>query len=108
MEFHFSYKDLKVEISEYIKNPLNTDFVVHCPELFENDHLLDLCTEDEDYRKRSLIEIQKVIDITRRLKDFLPNSNKKPFIVTNVGGFSLNKPLDTTIRENLYKNLSRS
>ncbi|EKO08644.1 N-acetylneuraminate synthase family protein [Leptospira interrogans] len=108
VEFHFSYKDLKVEISEYIKKPLNTDFVVHCPELFENDHLLDLCTEDEDYRKRSLIEIQKVIDITRRLKDFFPNSNKKPFIVTNVGGFSLNKPLDMTIREKLYRNLSRS
>ena len=41
---------------------------------------MDLATPDNDYRKKSIIETQKVVDITRSLKKFFPKT-KKPLIV---------------------------
>lgn len=87
VEFHLSYKDLDFDIDQFFDEHHSIDFVVHSPELFENDHTLDLCSLNEDYRKQSIKELQRVIDISRKLrKYFTPSSNT--LIVTNVGGFT--------------------
>ncbi len=87
IEIHLSYKDLELDFKEYITTPLNVSLVVHCPELFEGDHTLDLCSLNEGYRTRSIAEMQRVIDLTKELKTYF--NNKEPVcIVTNVGGFS--------------------
>jgi N-acetylneuraminate synthase len=109
VEFHLSYKDLNVNISDFIKARYeNLDFVVHSPELFENDHLLDLCTDDLAYRKKSILEMQKVINVTRKLKDFFPSANLNPLIVVNVGGFTLHNSMSKDKRKSLYQNLMDS
>ena len=59
LEFHFSFKDLDEKIEDHMTNKLNLDFIVHSPDLFEGDHLLNLCAEDESYRKRSVHELQR-------------------------------------------------
>ena len=41
---------------------------------------MDLATPDENYRKHSIKETQKIIDITRKLKLLFPKT-KKPLIV---------------------------
>jgi len=101
-EFHLSYRDLELNIHEVFQQEMTVDFIVHCPELFSGDHLIDLCSESEKYRKKSLVEMQRVIDLTRGLKTFFPKT-KRPLIVTNVGGFSMNDHIPTSERNCLYK-----
>ncbi len=84
VEFHLSYKDLEVDIRQFVDEQLDLDFVVHSPELFEGDHTLDLCSLDETYRQRSIEELQRVIEVTKQLRPYFKRS-VKPLIVTNVG-----------------------
>ncbi len=73
LEFHLSYKDLGEDITHYLQEPLDYDLVVHAPELFAGDHILDLCSPDEAYRQHSVAELARVIEITRKLQPyFLP------------------------------------
>lgn len=107
LEFHLSYKDLEEDIEKYFVEPLNLDFIVHSPELFSGDHILDLCTSDETYRRHSISELQKVVDITRRLKPFFKRSNR-PLIIVNVGGFTQNAPLKESEVNIYYERLVNS
>jgi sialic acid synthase SpsE/sugar phosphate isomerase/epimerase len=106
-EFHLSYKDLELSIHKFFKNTLPIDFVVHCPEMFSGDHIIDFCDSSEKYRTRSIDEMQKVIDLTRELKTYFPKT-KKPLIVTNIGGFSMNGHKAVSDRIHLYDMLSDS
>ena len=87
-EFHLSYSDMELDISKFLCGPYKNEFVVHAPELFEGSMLLDLATPDDKYRNQSIKYMQKVIDITRELKNYFPKT-EKPMIVTNIGGFSM-------------------
>jgi N-acetylneuraminate synthase len=89
LEFHLSYKDMELDPADFLDpNGYDLDFVVHSPELFAGEHLLDLCSEIPDYRARSMRELQRVIEITRNLKRFFRKS-VRPLIVINAGGFTL-------------------
>lgn len=101
LEFHLSYKDMEQDIHQYFDQAYDLDLVVHSPELFAGDHLLDLCSRDQNYRQRSIRELQRVIDITRSLKPFF-NKASRPCIVTNIGGFTIDAPLHLSQRSQLY------
>lgn len=109
LEFHFSYKDLDVDFHKFFdkKNPLNYYLAVHAPELFAGDHTLDLCSLDESYRKHSISELQRVIDITNQLKQYFPKT-KKPCIVVNCGGFTSNGFLNNQEKDLRYSILEKS
>lgn len=89
VEFHLSYQDLDLKISDFLCGEQSIDFAVHAPELFAGDHVLDLTSQDDTYRERSIYELQRVCDITLKLKEFFPKT-KRPIIVVNAGGFSSN------------------
>lgn len=91
-EFHLSYSDMELELDDYLQGQYPMGFVVHAPELFAGSRLMDLASPDETYRLDSLRETQRVIDITRALKRFFPRT-KRPMIVANVGGFTMDAPL---------------
>jgi N-acetylneuraminate synthase len=101
LEFHLSYKDLEQDIGQYFDRAYDLDLVVHSPELFAGDLVLDLCSLDKTYRQHSIKELQKVIEITRALKPFFKRATQ-PCIVTNIGGFSLDAPLPASKRRELY------
>ncbi|MFL2999376.1 MAG: N-acetylneuraminate synthase family protein [Cytophagales bacterium] len=101
-EFHLSYKDMDLEINNFLDLKYNSGFVVHAPELFKNSHLMDLASPDELYRKNSIRETQRVIDLTIRLNKFFP-SEKKPLIVANIGGFSMDKPIPKKQKNKYYE-----
>jgi sialic acid synthase SpsE len=84
LEFHLSYKDLDEKLEQYFTQEYDLQLVVHSPELFAGDHLLDLCSIDDDYRQHSLQEMQRVIALTRSLSHFFKRSIR-PLIITNVG-----------------------
>ena len=107
LEIHLSYNDMDLNFKEYIQEPLDIGLVIHSPELFEGDHTLDLCSLDDAYRKRSIIEIQRVIDLTRELSESFSNSGPT-CIVTNVGGFSHDSHIESSQFDELYKVLEDS
>lgn len=101
-EFHLSYSDMDLDPAQFLKGPYDCGFVIHAPELFKGSHLMDLATPDEAYRKYSLEETQKVINITRALKKYFPNE-KRPQIVANIGGFSMDGPFNEKILPSYYE-----
>ena len=106
-EFHFSYSDMELNPENFLTGEYDFDFVVHAPELFSNSRLMDLASPDEDYRKFSILETQRLIDITRNLKKFFPNTSR-PMIVANVGGFTMDETLDSTVIPEYYKRFEKS
>ena len=92
IEFHLSYSDMERDPAAYLSGTYDLGFVVHAPELFAGSKLMDLATADEGLRRYSLEQTQAVIDITRGLKKFFPKT-KRPPIVANIGGFTMDEPL---------------
>ncbi|MEK9762470.1 MAG: N-acetylneuraminate synthase family protein, partial [Deltaproteobacteria bacterium] len=106
-EFHLSYSDMDLNPGDYLDGTYDCDFVVHAPELFAGSHLMDLASPEETYRRFSLTETQRVIDITRSLKKFFPKT-QRPMIVANVGGFSMDAPLPAAEKQAYYERFAAS
>ena len=85
----------------------NLGYTVHAPELFFGDHILDLCSNDENYRQHSIKELQRVVDLTRKLNRFFP-SEKVPMIIANVGGSSQDSFFNKKEKHKSYENLLHS
>jgi sialic acid synthase SpsE/sugar phosphate isomerase/epimerase len=102
LEFHLSYKDMDLDVDEFFHDRLDCELVVHAPELFAGDHVLDLCSRDPQYRKRSISELERVIAGTRQLQAYFPNA-KRPRIIVNVGGFTQDAPLAPSQRRERYE-----
>lgn len=108
VEFHLSYKDLEEDIGRHLgDNVFHIDFVVHSPELFSGDHVMDLCSPDPDYRARSIAELGRVVEVTRRLKRHFAKANR-PMIIINAGGFSLDRPIPPEARAPMYAMIAES
>jgi N-acetylneuraminate synthase len=102
IEFHLSYSDMERDPSAYLSGTYDLGFVVHAPELFAGSKLMDLATSDESLRRYSLQQTQAVIDITRGLKKFFPKT-KRPPIVANIGGFTMDEPLSAERKAECYR-----
>ncbi len=106
-EFHLSYSDMELKPENFLKGVYSCGFVVHAPELFANSRLMDLASPDEAYRKQSVLETQRVINITRHLKQFFPRT-VCPMIVANIGGFTMDEPLPTSVIKAYYERFAKS
>ena len=110
VEIHLSYKDLEVDLEQVLPDLQDLGLVIHAPELFAGDHTLDLCTADQDYRDHSVMELQRVINISRDLRRRF-NCPDPVLLVTNVGGFSEHRHLDRSeklpLRERLIESLTK-
>ena len=106
-EFHLSFKDIELDPGQFLHVNPSKQFVVHSPELFSGDHVLDLCSEDKIYRTRSIDELQRIADLTRKLKEFFPKT-ERPLIIVNVGGFSFDNFIDQNKKEKLYQMVAES
>ncbi len=106
-EFHLSYSDMELKPDDFLKGTYPCGFVVHAPELFANSRLMDLASPDEAYRAQSILETQRVINITRDLKRFFPQTTR-PMIVANVGGFTMDAPLPASVIQSYYERFAQS
>ncbi len=106
IEFHLSYKDIEEDAHQFFDKPLNMHYVVHAPELFAGDHILDLASSDESYRQASIANMQRIVDITRSLKTYF--TTERPLIVANVGGFTADKNMPVAERAERYKRVAES
>ena len=107
VEFHLSYKDMEEEISNQFNEIQDLEFAVHCPELFSGDHILDLSSDNPQYRERSISELQNVINLTRKLKFYFPKSIN-PLIILNAGGFSKDGFLPEIKKELMYERVAEA
>jgi len=106
-EFHLSYSDMELNPDDFLQGTYACGFVVHAPELFANSKLMDLASPNEAYRAQSVVETQRVINITRDLKRFFPQTNQ-PMIVANIGGFTMDEPLAPEVIESYYERFAKS
>ncbi len=106
-EFHLSYSDMDLNPADFLAGPYACGFVVHAPELFAGSRLMDLASPDAAYRAQSLQETQRVIDITRTLKPYFPNT-RRPQIVANIGGFTMDAPLPADLLPEYYGRFAQS
>jgi sialic acid synthase SpsE/sugar phosphate isomerase/epimerase len=106
-EFHLSYSDMDLNPGNYLLGTYPAGFVVHAPELFSGSRLMDLATPDQASRKDSIRETQRVIDITRALRRYFPRE-KRPMIVANVGGFSMDEQLPSSVIQGYYERFAIS
>jgi sialic acid synthase SpsE/sugar phosphate isomerase/epimerase len=106
-EFHLSYSDMDLNPADYLYGAYQAGLVVHAPELFSGSRLMDLATPDDDYRHESIRETQRVIDITRNLKRFFPNTSR-PQVVANIGGFTMDAPLPVSEISGYYERFAQS
>lgn len=105
LEFHLSYRDLTIDPHSYIKSPQGFGFTVHCPELFAHDHLLDLSSDNPDYLKVSIENLNSVCTVTRELnKIFIKET--KPKIIINAGGFSAAGPITDAQKVEKYERVA--
>jgi N-acetylneuraminate synthase len=102
VEFHLSYQDLLLDLNNFFSDQQAINFAVHSPELFEGDHIMDLASDDDSYRERSVMELERVCNITNQLKVFFPLT-EKPVIVINAGGFSTRSFLDKKLTPCMYE-----
>jgi sialic acid synthase SpsE/sugar phosphate isomerase/epimerase/CBS domain-containing protein len=107
VEIHLSYKDVEVDIDAVLPERVPMGLVIHAPELFTGDHTLDLCSQDEDYRHHSVKELQRVLDLSARLSKRFECPGEV-LLVTNVGGFSANRHLNSQERLPLLDKLATS
>ncbi|WP_336963527.1 N-acetylneuraminate synthase family protein [Sphingobium aquiterrae] len=107
LEYHLSYKDMDANLEDWFSQLLPVDFAVHSPELFKGDHILDLASPDDAYRERSIMELQRVVDLTRALKQWHSHTGR-PVIITNMGGFSTARAFPVAERAALYARMEDS
>ena len=104
VEFHLSYKDFEIDEKDFrekISCREDLKFAVHCPELFCNDNLLDLSSENPGYRQTSIDNLSKVIRLTQALNKYFPQTTK-PVIVVNAGGWCQDGFLDKETKKLRY------
>lgn len=108
VEFHLSYNDLKLQPADFLeKTGYDVNFTVHCPELFPHDHILDLASHDDAYRRESISYLQQTINTTRELRQFF-KTDKDPIIVINAGGSNSDHFVNDKKRFDGYQRVSES
>jgi N-acetylneuraminate synthase len=99
VEFHFTNRDLD---EEFNGKDFDLGLVVHAPEFWDN-HLVDLCTDDDWLRNASIKLIQKSIDVTRKLALHFKGT---PKMIVHPGAASLDHPIED--KAGLYTRLGDS
>jgi N-acetylneuraminate synthase len=102
VEFHLSYSDLALNPSDYVAKNSSMGFVIHAPELFKRDHILDLASFDSGYRQESFENLERTLIATKELKKLFP-LERKPLVVTNVGGWSIDRFLSDSEKRRKYE-----
>ncbi|WP_336703780.1 N-acetylneuraminate synthase family protein [Micrococcus terreus] len=107
LEFHFSYKDLEIDVDSVFSQPLPMGFTTHLPDLFAGDFLVDLASQDQEHWERSIAEVQRTIDITRQLTRWFP-SEQEPIMVVTMGGFTTDRHISPGERTPKYERIAEA
>lgn len=107
LEFHFSYRDLEIDIDEHFTEPLTMGFTTHLPDLFAGDFLVDLASADPEVWERSIQEVQRTIDVSRDLRRWFPTEDE-PIVVVSMGGYDENRHFSADERPAMYARVAEA
>lgn len=107
LEFHFSYKDLEMDIDQVFDRKLDMSFTTHLPDLFAGDFLVDLASRDPEIWERSIAEVQRTIDITRDLTRYF-TVDDDPVMVVTMGGFTKDGHIAPAARADKYERIGEA
>lgn len=108
VEFHLTYNDLlKADKLFSPEKTFDLGFALHAPELFENDFLLDLASDDKKIAQLSIDKLKKVCDLATEMSEYFKNLEPVK-IITNVGGFSENGFMPEDEKKKRYEILASS
>jgi sialic acid synthase SpsE/endonuclease IV len=84
-EFHLTSDDLNFKEFERLDILGNVGCKVHTPEVFDDNFILDLITEEKNISKKSLNYLIEVVSVAKKIREY---SNKKitTHLVINAGG----------------------
>jgi N-acetylneuraminate synthase len=104
VEFHLSYQDLELDHRHFVPEPLDVGLAVHSPDLFRGDHILNLASDDDARWRRSLDELQRVVDLARALSARF--TTERPILVVSLGGFTADLPVPPSHRGPMYERVA--
>jgi sialic acid synthase SpsE/sugar phosphate isomerase/epimerase len=85
VEFHLSFKDLSIEDESVLTRPLGCEIIVHAPEQFDGDFVIDLFSVNQDVTDKS-IGLLNIIFKKAKIIAKLMQFNGKPKVIVNCGG----------------------
>lgn len=107
LEFHLSYKDVEMDLSTLFKSKFTgMTYTVHTPDLYAGDFLINLASQDDAIWERSIVETQKVIDITRGLEPWF-DATEPPIVICTMGGFTADSFVDPDQRPKMYARIAQ-
>jgi N-acetylneuraminate synthase len=90
-ELHLGVHDLGISPASYLSSWAGkANFTIHAPEIFLNDHLLDLCSQNKSHRDLSIEHFQKVVDYSEEVRA-ITNIFEGIKLICNVGGWSVDE-----------------
>jgi sialic acid synthase SpsE/sugar phosphate isomerase/epimerase len=87
IEFHLSFKDLAIKDHSVLKSKLNVEVIVHAPEQFDEDFVIDLFTSCNEIGEKSVSLLNKVFRKAESISDLLGYAGR-PKVIINCGGHS--------------------
>ena len=107
IEFHMSYKDVELDVDELFDRRLPIGYTVHTPDLYAGDFIIDLASPDDQVWQRSIVETQRVIDITRRLLQHF-TVDQPPIVIATMGGFTADGFVPVEARAGMYARIAQA
>ena len=105
IEFHLSFKDLELPDEEILNKSLSAEVIVHSPEQFDNDFIIDLFTEDQEITQKSITLLNKVFEKAQRIGQLINRNQKEIKVIVNCGGHtqkSFLSPVEVSDRIKLF------
>lgn len=108
LEFHLSYKDVEMGIASLFERRFDgMSYTVHCPDLYAGDFIIDLASSDDAIWERSIVEVQRVIQITRDLGRWF-DADEPPIVICTMGGFTKDAFVDPERRPAMYARIAQA
>lgn len=108
LEFHQSARDMDVDPAAFLApgTRLPQFHTVHAPDLYPGDFLIDLASPDEGIWERSIHEVQRVVDLARRLRENF-TCEQDPIVIVTMGGFLPDRHVRPEERRPMYERVQR-
>ncbi|WP_328701909.1 N-acetylneuraminate synthase family protein [Aestuariimicrobium ganziense] len=108
LEFHLSHKDVELGVHEiFADTKLDMGFTVHLPDLYDGDFIVNLASPDEQVWERSIVEMQRVVDITRSLTEHF-TVDQAPIMIATMGGFTADSFVEPGARPAMYARIAQA
>ncbi|MHA6523079.1 N-acetylneuraminate synthase family protein [Tessaracoccus sp. G1721] len=108
LEFHLSYKDVEMDLTTLFPRRFEgMTYTVHTPDLYAGDFIIDLASDDDAIWERSIVEVQKVIQITRDLGRWF-DADEPPIVICTMGGFTKDAFVDPDRRAPMYARVAQA